>query len=243
MKDNSIYNEQIDRFLKGKMSTEEEQQFKKEIGQNPELKQQVREHLYLIRGIKQVKTQEEQDLLNRIKQEEQDSSNVGNHIPTAASLRKKFNWIRISGIAAAVAVVLVLSGTLGSNLYYRHEAHQYAYNASVEIMADFAVPSRGTADEELKDRLTVLFDNARDGKDLPATIEELTRIYDLTKDDYVDTEDDYAYQIGWFLVVAYINNKEYNKATKIIEGLSNDYPDNEHIALIKRTLQKYRTPL
>ena len=40
MKDNSIYNEQIDRFLKGKMSTEEEQQFKTEIGQNPELKQQ-----------------------------------------------------------------------------------------------------------------------------------------------------------------------------------------------------------
>ena len=63
MKDNSIYNEQIDRFLKGKMSAEEEQQFKTEIGQNLELKQQVREYLYLIRGIKQVKSQEEQKII------------------------------------------------------------------------------------------------------------------------------------------------------------------------------------
>lgn len=63
MKDNNIYNEQIDRFLKGQMSTEEEQQFKTEIGQNPELKKQVREHLYLIRGIKQVKGQEEKSLI------------------------------------------------------------------------------------------------------------------------------------------------------------------------------------
>ena len=239
MTDNNIYNEKIDRFLKGKMSTEEEQQFKTEIGQNPELKQQVREHLYLIRGIKQVKTQEEQDLLNRIKQEEQDSSNVGNHIPTAASLRKKFNWIRISGIAAAVAVVLVLSGTLGSNLYYRHEAHQYAYNASVEIMADFAVPSRGTADEGLKDKLTILFTNAQEGADLSNTIAEISELYALTKDNYVDIEDDYAYQIGWFLAVAYINNKDYKKASDVLDEMISNYPDNKDIITLRQKLVNF----
>ena len=101
MKDNNIYNEQIDRFLKGKMSAEEEQQFKKEIGQNPELKQQVREHLYLIRGIKQVKSQEEKSLM----QKQPTCSKI---IP----LRR--NWIRITGIAASIAVIMVITGIEGS---------------------------------------------------------------------------------------------------------------------------------
>jgi hypothetical protein len=220
MKDNSIYNEQIDRFLKGKMSTEEEQQFKKEIGQNPELKQQVREHLYLIRGIKQVKSQEEQKII----QKEQ-------HEQKVTPLRR--NWIRITGIAASIAIIMVLTGIEGSRLYYRHEIRQYAYNASVGVMSDFTASSRGTIDEETKVHLTDLFTNAQEGKDLAETIDELSRLYVLTKDEFVDIEDDYAYQIGWFLAVAYINNKDYEKALEIISNLESEYPDNGQL----KTLQ------
>jgi tetratricopeptide (TPR) repeat protein len=220
MKDNSIYNEQIDRFIKGQMSTEEEQQFKKEIGQNPELKQQVREHLYLIRGIKQVKSQEEQKII----QKEQHAQKI---IP----LRR--NWIRITSIAASIAVIMVLTGIEGSRLYYQHEIRQFAYNASVGVMTDFAAASRGTMDEETKAHLTDLFTNAQEGKDLPETIAELSQLYALTKDDYVDIEDDYAYQIGWFLAVAYINNKDYEKALEIISNLESEYPDNGQL----KTLQ------
>ena len=113
MKDNSIYNEQIDRFLKGQMSTEEEQQFKTEIGQNPKLKQQVREHLYLIRGIKQVKSQEEKSLIQN-----------NQHAQKIIPLRR--NWIRITSIAASIAVIMVLTGIEGSRLYYQHEIRQFA---------------------------------------------------------------------------------------------------------------------
>lgn len=220
MKDNNIYNEQIDRFLKGQMSTEEEQQFKTEIGQNPELKKQVREHLYLIRGIKQVKSQEEKSLI-------QNNQNAQKIIP----LRR--NRIRITSIAASIAVIMVLTGIEGSRLYYRHEIHQYAYNASVGVMSDFAASSRGTIDEETKVHLTDLFTNAQEGKDLAETIDELSRLYALTKDDFIDIEDDYAYQIGWFLAVAYINNKDYEKALEIISNLESEYPDNGQL----KTLQ------
>lgn len=226
MKDNNIYNEQIDRFLKGKMSAEEEQQFKKEIGQNPELKQQVREHLYLIRGIKQVKSQEEQKII----QKEQ-------HEQKVTPLRR--NWIKITSIAASIAFIMVLSGIEGSRLYYRHEIRQYAYNASVGVMSDFAASSRGTIDEETKDHLTDLFTNAQEGKDLPETISELSELYALTKDDFVDIEDDYAYQIGWFLAVAYINNRDYEKALDIISTLDSEYPDNEDIKSIQKQLVKF----
>ena len=226
MKDNSIYNEQIDRFLKGKMSTEEEQQFKTEIGQNPELKQQVREHLYLIRGIKQVKSQEEQKII----QKEQ-------HEQKVTPLRR--NWIKITSIAASIAFIMVLSGIEGSRLYYRHEIRQYAYNASVGVMSDFAASSRGTIDEETKDHLTDLFTNAQEGKDLTETISELSRLYVLTKDEFVDIEDDYAYQIGWFLAVAYINDGDYEKAIEIINGLGIEYPDNEDIKSIQKQLVEF----
>lgn len=220
MKDNNIYNEQIDRFLKGQMSTEEEQQFKTEIGQNPKLKQQVREHLYLIRGIKQVKSQEEKSLIQ-----------TNQHAQKIIPLRR--NWIRITGIAASIAVIMVLTGIEGSRLYYQHEIRQFAYNASVGVMTDFAAASRGTMDEETKAHLTDLFTNAQEGKDLPETIAELSQLYALTKDDYVDIEDDYAYQIGWFLAVAYINNKDYEKALEIISNLESEYPDNGQL----KTLQ------
>ena len=138
MKDNNIYNEQIDRFLKGQMSIEEEQQFKTEIGQNPELKKQVREHLYLIRGIKQVKGQEEKSLIQN-----------NQHAQKIIPLRR--NWIRITGIAASIAIIMVLTGIEGSRLYYQHEIRHFAYNASVSVMTDFAAASRGTMDEETKD--------------------------------------------------------------------------------------------
>ena len=226
MKDNSIYNEQIDRFLKGKMSAEEEQQFKTEIGQNPELKQQVREHLYLIRGIKQVKSQEEQKII----QKEQ-------HEQKVTPLRR--NWIKITSIAASIAFIMVLSGIEGSRLYYRHEIRQYAYNASVGVMSDFAASSRGTIDEETKVHLTDLFTNAQEGKDLAETIDELSRLYVLTKDEFVDIEDDYAYQIGWFLAVAYINDKNYKNALDIINDLGSEYPDNEDIKSIQKQLVEF----
>jgi hypothetical protein len=226
MKDNSIYNEQIDRFLKGKMSAEEEQQFKTEIGQNPDLKQQVREHLYLIRGIKQVKSQEEQKII----QKEQ-------HEQKVTPLRR--NWIRITGIAASIAIIMVLTGIEGSRLYYRHEIRQYAYNASVGVMSDFTASSRGTIDEETKVHLTDLFTNAQEGKDLAETIVELSRLYDLTKDEFVDIEDDFAYQIGWFLAVSYINDGDYEKALEIINNIESEYPDNENIKSIQKQLVEF----
>lgn len=226
MKDNNIYNEQIDRFLKGQMSAKEEQQFKTEIGQNPKLKQQVREHLYLIRGIKQVKSQEEKSLIQN-----------NQHAQKIIPLRR--NWMRITSIAASIAVIMVLTGIEGSRLYYQHEIRQFAYNASVGVMTDFAAASRGTMDEETKAHLTDLFTNAQEGKDLPETISELSELYALTKDDFVDIEDDYAYQIGWFLAVAYINNKDYEKALEIISNLESEYPDNEDIRNIQKQLVEF----
>lgn len=226
MKDNNIYNEQIDRFLKGQMSIEEEQQFKTEIGQNPELKKQVREHLYLIRGIKQVKGQEEKSLIQN-----------NQHAQKIIPLRR--NWIRITGIAASIAIIMVLTGIEGSRLYYQHEIRHFAYNASVSVMTDFAAASRGTMDEETKDHLTDLFTNAQEGKDLTETISELSELYALTKDDFVDIEDDYAYQIGWFLAVAYINEGDYEKAIEIINGLGIEYPDNEDIKSSQKQLVEF----
>ena len=226
MKDNNIYNEQIDRFLKGQMSTEEEQQFKTEIGQNPKLKQQVREHLYLIRGIKQVKSQEEKSLIQN-----------NQHAQKIIPLRR--NWIRITSIAASIAIIMVLTGIEGSRLYYQHEIRQFAYNTSVGVMTDFAAASRGTMDEETKAHLTDLFTNAQEGKKIPETISELSRLYVLTKDEFVDIEDDYAYQIGWFLAVAYINNRDYEKALDIISTLDSEYPDNEDIKSIQKQLVEF----
>ena len=65
------------------------------------------------------------------------------------------------------------------------------------------------------------------------TIDELSRLYAVTKDEFVDIEDDYAYQIGWFLAVACINNKDYEKALEIISNLESEYPDNGQL----KTLQ------
>lgn len=226
MTDDSIYNEQIDRFLKGKMTTDEEIRFKAEIARNAELKQLVRNHLYLIRGIKQVKSQEEQKII----QKEQ-------HEQKVTPLRR--NWIKITSIAASIAFIMVLSGIEGSRLYYRHEIRQYAYNASVGVMSDFTASSRGTIDEETKVHLTDLFTNAQEGKDLAETIDELSRLYVLTKDDFVDIEDDYPYQIGWFLAVAYINDGDYEKALEIISNLETGYPDNEDIRNIQKQLVEF----
>ena len=226
MKDNNMYNEQIDRFLKGQMSTEEEQQFKTEIGQNPELKKLVREHLYLIRGIKQVKSQEEKSLIQN-----------NQHAQKIIPLRR--NWIRITSIAASIAVIMVLTGIEGSRLYYQHEIRQFAYNTSVGVMTDFAAASRGTMDEETKNHLTDLFTNAQEGKDLTESISELSELYALTKDDFVDIEDDYAYQIGWFLAVAYINNRDYEKALDIISTLDSEYPENQDIKSIQKQLVEF----
>lgn len=223
MIDNSIYNEQIDRFLKGQMSAEEEQQFKTEIGQNPKLKQQVREHLYLIRGIRQVKAKEEYEILQ----------NVGSkHL-----VSRKRSWLKIASIAASVAILLTLSGLYGRYLYNMNEVRQYAYNASYEVLADFDVSTRGAMDENVKAHLTLLFTNAQQGINLPETIAELSKLYALTKDDFVDEEDDYAYQIGWFLAIAYIGDNDIEYAKQILAELSQIYVSDKRIEEISSMLK------
>ena len=72
----------IDRFLRGEMSIDEETKFKKEIQGDPALKQQVKEHLLLVRGIHHVMKEQDDKIINSI-------------YATNKKISPKWRWLKI----------------------------------------------------------------------------------------------------------------------------------------------------
>ena len=128
------YSEQIDYFLRNQMTEEERLAFKQQIEANPVLKQQVREHLLLIRAIQETGKEKDKEIINSVKKS------------TAQPLRKKRLYFRFLAVAASVALLFVV----GHDIYYYVAANHYANELSVQMMSEYhASTMRGVEDEDV----------------------------------------------------------------------------------------------
>ena len=214
----------IDRFLRGEMSIDEETKFKKEIQGDSALKQQVREHLLMVRGIHRV-------------MKEQDDKIINSTYATNKKMPSKLQWLKISSIAAAIALLVVV----GHDIFYIHSTKNYTDSLSKSLSdnPEFIV-SRGNSDDMLNIKLSSLFANVASKENLDTTIIELSELYGQSRDEYVDYIDDFTTQIGIQLAIAYIYNNEYKAAKEVLECVVEDNPNAKDAQIL---LQKIKSLL
>lgn len=205
------YLELIDRFLRNQMTEDEVRDFKHQIETNPELKQQVRDHVLLIRAIRETQAKKDKQIIDSVLRE------------SSQPRRTLGSYVRYFAVAASLALLVVV----GHDLFYSYSASQLAGELSSQTIAQYqSMTMRGVEDEDVAS-LEVLYRNVEQGEYLDETIEKLSALYAISKDEYVDAVDDYAPQIGMELAIAYIKNYQYDAAENVLDEIVRNNPDNQ----------------
>lgn len=206
-----IYNneERIDRYLHGEMTREEELLFEEDLSKDDNLRQQAETIARMAKSMKVVGSEQDRTFIEQMK------DSVGTKLAPVW-------WL---SIAASILIIF----TIGYHFYDRYQTvslgRQYAYVFSTETESLI----RGEENEDVANQLTVLFDNAANGKDLDNTIKQLEELWKLSQSDVYNEYTTYAPYIGWNLAIAYLQNNDKIAAKTILNQLIEVECDNQTV--------------
>jgi len=202
-----IYNneERIDRYLHGEMTREEELLFEEDLSKDDNLRQQAETIARMAKSMKVVGSDQDRTFIEQMKD-------------SAGTKLAPVWWL---SIAASILIIF----TIGYHFYDRYQTislgRQYAYVFSTETESLI----RGAENEDVANQLTVLFDNAANGKDLDNTIKQLEELWKLSQSDVYNEYTNYAPIIGWNLAIAYLQNNDKKGAVAILTQMQSHYPE------------------
>lgn len=206
-----IYNneERIDRYLHGEMTREEELLFEEDLSKDDNLRQQAETIARMAKSMKVVGSEQDRTFIEQMKD-------------SAGTKLAPVWWL---SIAASILIIF----TIGYHFYDRYQTvslgRQYAYVFSTETESLI----RGEENEDVANQLTVLFDNAVNGKDLDNTIKQLEELWKLSQSDVYNEYTTYAPYIGWNLAIAYLQNNDKKEAKDILEEMAKLYTEDTAI--------------
>lgn len=221
-------------YLKGKMSEEEGQQFMKELKENPELKEKAIAVARLVKGLKKVGLEQDkktQDAFLASSDEgvkasaeqainKQEEESAGKEAKTF-SMRKTATWLSI----AASLICIVWLGLAYNN--YRKTiglGDEYANTFDTGIIVR---GEEGTGEAEKK--LSALFQNVKDNRDLDETIHELSLCWELSTMEVYNDYTDYSADIGWNLAIAHLKDNNKKEAKAVLEKLISDFEEGSAV--------------
>ena len=196
--------ERIERYLYGEMTPEEEAIFEEDLANDDTLRRQAEAMARVVKGMETVGDEQDRLMVEKMK----------------IASGKKLAPVWWMSIAASLVIIF----TLGYHFYDRSQTialgQQYAYVFSTETESLI----RGEGDEDVANKLSVLFDNAAKGKDLDNTIKELDELWALSKSDTYNGYTTYEPFIGWNLAIAYLRNNDKKEARIVLKQMQVDYP-------------------
>ncbi|MCQ2088260.1 MAG: hypothetical protein MJZ37_09395 [Bacilli bacterium] len=211
------YDELIEKFLSGNMTSEEEASFKEELKANPELKEHAKVVSSLIMGMKRKKEKDDAEIIEEIQEKEAFRRVAASRIDGGNNRfsAKIFLW------AASIAAVCIFmfnifnsTGNKESELF-----GNYYSEYSCESL------SRGDEDSLVVAQLSEMFNGIKDAEDCTGTVKSLEAIYNNLDKEYKYRA--YANDIAWYLALAYIKNNQTAEAEKVLAKLVEDNPDTE----------------
>lgn len=196
--------ERIERYLHGEMTPDEEAIFEEDLANDDTLRRQAEAMARIVKGMETVGGEQDRLMIEKMK--------------TANG--KKLAPVWWMSIAASLIIIF----TVGYHFYDRSQTialgQQYAYVFSTETESLI----RGEEDEDVANKLNVLFDNAANGKDLKNTISQLEELWALAQSDTYNDYTTYEPYIGWNLAIAYLRNNDKKEARKVLEELQKISP-------------------
>ena len=197
--------ERIVRYLHGEMTPDEEAIFEEDLANDDTLRRQAEAMARIVKGMETVGGEQDRLMIEKMK--------------TANG--KKLAPVWWMSIAASLIIIF----TVGYHFYDRSQTialgQQYAYVFSTETETLI----RGEEDEDVANKLSVLFDNAANGKDLKNTISQLEELWALAQSDTYNDYTTYEPYIEWNLAIAYLRNNEKKEAKSILKQMQLDYPE------------------
>lgn len=205
--------EQIESFLRGEMSADEETAFKQEIRQNPVLRNRAIAMTSLIKGLQGTNSARETTIIKE---------------NTSKSRVLPILWWACS-VAGVFAIFFGI---------YKDHRHRMldAIVSPYYTEYDMSEISRGDLDSAKITHLYGLFTQIQENRSVSDIIKELEPICKSLDNDF--TYNAYANDIAWNLALAYVKDDQIDKAFSILENLKADNPDtsiyNKADELIKK---------
>lgn len=211
-------------YLKGQMSLEDEYNFLKELEDNPELKEKAIATARLIKGLKEVGSEQDRDIqrvvLASSKQDlelatknatRDDFEVAGAPRTKAISISKTTKWLSI----AASLICIVWLG-----LSYNSYRNTIALGDQYDDLFNSGMIVRGQETQtEVEKKLQGLFTNVKDNENINEVIHELSSCWELSTMDTYNDYTDYSSEIGWNLAIAHLKNNDKKEAKEILEKL------------------------
>ena len=230
-----LEDERIVNYLKGRMTAEEEQAFIEELKTNQELKSKAVAMARMVKGMKEVGKQMDEETTNSILASNQSeikdiATNVsrGHRKGKVVSLRKAASWLSI-----AASVALIVWAGVGYKDYRQTTSlgEQYATTFSFDQL------TRGAGEHsEAEVKLAKLFENIANKIDLDKTLHDLSLCWELSTQDTYNDYTDYAPEIGWNLAIGYLKDNKRKQAKATLETLMEVAPEGTAIGNKAREL-------
>lgn len=227
------FDDKLNRFLKGEMTSAEEQEFKAFLESHPEQKQTAIAIARLAKAMQQVGEEHDRAVIADIKAtSKQNVENAVNNLTGKLERKPKilpFRRFIISFSAAASILLCVFGG-------YKYYKYDQTTSLGQEYLAYFPASefSRGEGDN-VSDQLQILYSNVTDKKDMEATIEELFRMWEVSRADEYNDYSEYMPEIGWMLANAYLRDNDKERALDVLEQLVRECPADT--AISEKTLE------
>lgn len=201
--------ERISLFMQGKMSSDEEEAFIKELKNNEDLRSRAIAQARLVKGMRQV----DDEIKEAFRQSDEETiRNIAESVS-----RKKKHSVRWYAVAASVAIIAFIG--FKSYDYYDTTSlgKEYANTFPTSTII------RGEVDADVESELSTLFNNVAEGKDLDNTTSRLLILWEQSKQGVYNEYTDYAPYIGWNLAIGYLENYEKFKARDVLVDMTGIY--------------------
>ena len=226
--------ERIESFLRGNMSAEEEEAFKKELKDSPELRCRAMEMTALIKGLQTSESKNQESIISSVETtgnkyawgrfkrtlndlaSDEEEQNVENRVKEKNSQKSHFIWWACS----AAAVCVIFFSIFKAQRYRTLDETISPYYTQYDI-SDI---SRGDTDSTTVVHLYSLFEQIQTQRNVTNVIKELESIYASLNSDY--SYHPYANDIAWNLALAYIKDDQIDKAIPILEKLKEENQDS-----------------
>lgn len=231
-----LEDEKIVRYLKGKMTAEEEQEFMLELESNEELKSKAIATARLVKGMKEAGSARDEEIADEmLASKPNEITNIAKQV-----VRKKKTKIipfrkAVTWLSAAASVALLVWGGYSFNDYRKTTGLGEEYST---VFSSTQFTRGGEDNAEIENKLAKLFDKIVAKTDLDNTLSELEKCWDLSIQDTYNDYTDYAAEIGWNLAVGHLRNNDKKKAIDILIKLIDISPEGTAIGDKARELLK-----
>ncbi len=251
--------ERIVSFLKGQMSAEEENKFMTELNENSELKEKAIITARLVKGLKEVGSLHDQDIIGAFLASSEQSvytvakdalrlesaayvlgesdmrqTEITEDRPVAnkvkvISMKRTAKWM---SIAASLFVVAWLG--------IEYSMYRTTTGLGEKFGNEFsssAVIRGAEGQSAASKKLDKLFGDVRNNKNLDDAIHELSLCWELSLMETYNDYTDFSPEIGWNLAIAHLKNNDRTNAKKVLEKLVENTDKSSAVNLKAKELQ------